>query len=209
METKELSKELLIIILASIILALTITFKDRTIFYTATIIFLIILITNVLVKKSVGYYLETKVRTKFWSIYQYGFRKDMHFKKPLPMIFLPLLLTLFTKGFFLWLGVLEFDVEAKTERVSRRHGLYRFTQVTEWHMAWIAVWALIANLILAIIAYVAGFELFTKLSIYFIAWSTIPIPGLDGSKIFFSSRALWAVVFTIAMILLAWALTII
>ena len=209
METKELSKELLIIILASIILALTIAFKDRTIFYTATIIFLIILITNVLVKKSVGYYLETKVRTKFWSIYQYGFRKDMHFKKPLPMIFLPLLLTLFTKGFFLWLGVLEFDVEAKTERVSRRHGLYRFTQVTEWHMAWIAVWALIANLILAIIAYVAGFELFTKLSIYFIAWSTIPIPGLDGSKIFFSSRALWAVVFTIAMILLAWALTII
>jgi hypothetical protein len=209
MDTKEDAKELLIIILASIVLALTVAFKDRAIFYTAAISFLIILVINVLVKKSVGYYLETKVKTKFWSIYQYGFRKDFHFKKPLPMIWLPLLLTLFTKGTLLWLGILEFDVEAKTERVSRRHGLYRFTQVTEWHMAWIVVWALVANLIVAIIAYIANFELLTRLSIYFIAWSTIPLPGLDGSKIFFSSRALWAVVFTIAMIALAWALIII
>ena len=209
MDAKENAKEILIIVLASIILALTVAFKDRTLFYAAAISFLIILATNVFIKKSVGYYLETKVKTKFWSIYQYWFRKDMHFKKPLPMLWLPLILTLFTRGFFLWLGVLEFDVEAKTERVSRRHGLYRFTQVTEWHMAWIVVWAIIANFILAIIGYIAGFELFAKLSIYFIAWSTIPIPGLDGSKIFFSSRILWAITFTIAIITLAWAFTII
>ena len=209
MDAKENAKEILIIVLASIILALTVAFKDRTLFYAAAISFLIILATNVFIKKSVGYYLETKVKTKFWSIYQYWFRKDMHFKKPLPMLWLPLILTLFTRGFFLWLGVLEFDVEAKTERVSRRHGLYRFTQVTEWHMAWSAVWAIIATFILAIIGYIAGFELFAKLSIYFIAWSTIPIPGLDGSKIFFSSRILWAITFTIAIITLVWAFTII
>ena len=209
MDTKENSKEILTIVLASLVLALTVAFNNRTLFYAAAISFLIILIINILIKKSIGYYLETKIKTKFWSIYQYGFRKDMHFKKPLPMIWLPLLLTLFTKGTLLWLGILEFDVEAKTERVSRRHGLYRFTEVTEWHMACIAVWALVANLLVAIIGYVAGFELFTKLSIYFIAWSTIPIPGLDGSKIFFSSRTLWAITFTIAIITLAWALTII
>jgi len=209
MDAKEDAKEILIIILASIILALTVAFKDRAIFYAATFSFLIILTINILTKESVGYYFETKVKTKFWSIYQYGFRKDMHFKKPLPMLWLPLLLALFTKGFFLWLGILEFDVEAKTERVSKRHGLYRFTQVTEWHIAWIAIWAIVANLIAAIIGYVAGFELFTKLSIYFIVWSTIPLPGQDGSKIFFSSRGLWAAIFIIAMITLAWALTII
>lgn len=209
MNAKENAKEILTIILASLVLALTIAFKNRTLFYTASISFLIILIVNILTKKSIGYYLETKVKTKFWSIYQYGFRKDMHFKKPLPMIWLPLIITLFTRGFFLWLGILEFDIEAKTERVSRRHGLYRFTEVTEWHMAWITVWALIANLIVAIIGYIAGFELFTKLSIYFIAWSTIPLPGLDGSKIFFSSRILWAITFAIAIITLAWALIII
>ena len=209
MNTKEITKEIITIILASIILALTVAFKNRTMLLYATISFLIILIINILTKKSVGYYLETKVKTKFWSIYQYGFRKDMHFKKPLPMLWLPLIITLFTKGIFPWLGILEFDVEAKTERVSKRHGLYRFTQVTEWHMAWITVWALIANFATAIIAYIAGFELFTKLSIYFIAWSVIPLSKLDGSKIFFSSRTLWSIVFTIAMLTLIWALTII
>jgi hypothetical protein len=209
MDIKENGKEILIIILAAIILALTVAFKDRRIFYAATVSFLIIIGINVLIKKIVGYLLEIKVKTKFWSWYQYGFRTSMHFKKPIPMLLLPLLLALFTKGYLLWLGILEFDVAAKTERVSKRHGLYRFTEVTEWHMAWIAVWALIANLAIAIIAYIANFELFTKLSIFFIAWSTIPIGSLDGSKIFFSSRGLWAVVFTIAMIMLAWAIAII
>ena len=209
MDIKENLKEILIIILASLILALTVAFKDRSLFQTAAISFLIILSINIIIKKSIGYYLETNVKTKFWSIYHFWFRKDTHFKKPLPMIWLPLILTLFTKGFFLWLGVLEFDIEAKTERVSKRHGLYRFTQVTEWHMAWIVVWALVANLIATIIGYIAGFELFTKLSIYFIAWSTIPLPGLDGSKIFFSSKILWVITFTIAMLTLFWALLII
>ena len=209
MDTKETTKEILIIILASTILALTVAFKDRTIFYTAVISFLIIIGINVIVKKIVGYILEIKVKTKFWSWHQYGFRTDMHFKKPVPMLLLPLLIALFSKGYLLWLAILEFDVVAKTERVAKRHGLYRFTEVTEWHIAWIAVWALIANFAIAIIAYIAGFELLTKLSIYFIAWSTIPISNLDGSKIFFSSRALWATVFTIAMIMLAWAIAII
>lgn len=203
METKENLKEVSVIILASLVLALIVAFKNKTVLFPAIIIFFIILTINTLTKKSIGYYLETKIKTKLWSIYQYEFRKDRHFKKPLPMIWLPLFLTLITRGFFLWLGILEFDVEAKTERVSKRHGLYRFTQVTEWHMAIITIWALSANLIFAIIGYIAGFELFTKLSIYFIAWSTIPIPGLDGSKIFFSNRTLWATIFTIAMLLLA------
>ena len=209
MDTKEFSKEILIIILAAVVLALTFAFKNQSLFYAAALSFLIIITINVLIKKAIGYYLEIKVRTKFWSVYQFGFRKDMHFKKPLPMLWLPLILTLFTKGFFLWLGILEFDVEAKTERVSRRHGLYRFTEVTEWHMAWIVVWALIANLVAAVVGYVAGFELFTKLSIYFITWSTIPISNLDGSKIFFSSRTLWAITFTVAIITLIWAIIII
>lgn len=209
MNLKENGKEILTIFLAAIVLTLTVAFKNTSILYAALISFLVILGVNVLVKKMVGYNFETAVKTKFWAWYQYGLRKDMHFKKPIPMIWLPLILALFTKGFFLWLGILEFDVAAKTERVSRRHGLYRFTEVTEWHMALIVTWALIANLIFAVAGYIMGFELFAKLSIYFIAWSTIPITGLDGSKIFYASRALWTVVFTIAMLLLLLTLTIV
>ena len=208
MNTKENWKEITTIILATVVLGLTAAYKDHSIFYYATISFLIIITLNVLVKKAVGYYLETNVRTKFWSWYQFGLRKDWHFKKPIPMIWLPLLIALFTRGFFWWLNILEFDVEAKTERVSKRHGLYRFTEVTEWHMAWIAAWALLANLILAIIAYVANFELFAKLSIYFIAWSMIPLARFDGAKIFYASRAFWIISASVTIIILGWGLTI-
>ena len=208
MNTKEHSKELLIIILAAIVLAITVSFNNRAIFYTAITNFLIILLVNITVKKIVGYYFETDVKTKFWTWYQYGLRTDMHFKKPVPMLGLPLIISLFTKGFFWWLPILEFDVVAKTERVSRRHGLYRFTQVTEHHMAWIAIWGLIANLIFAISGYILNFELFAKLSIYFIAWSVIPISRLDGARILFGGKTKWSIIFTIAMILLLWALAI-
>lgn len=209
MNLKETGTEILIVIIASIILSMSIAFRDISIMYAATISFLIIIGANILIKKIIGYFLEINVKTKFWTWYQYGFRKDAHFKKPIPMVWLPLLLSLITKGFFQWLAVLEFEVTPKTERVAKRHGLYRFTQLTEWHIAWIATWGIILNFVLAVIGYIAGFELFARLSIYFIAWSIIPLSGLDGAKIFFSSRALWVTVFTIITIILGWGLLII
>lgn len=201
-------KEIATIILAAVILALTVSFKKTEIFYPALLSFLIIISANILTKKIIGFHFETDVKTKFWTWYQFGLRKDMHFKNPIPMAWLPLLLILFTKGHLLWLGILEFDIKAKTERVAKRHGLYRFTEVTEWHMAWIVIWGLIANLILATIGYIAGYELFTKLSIYFIAWNIIPLNRLDGSKILYASRALWITIFIITAIVLGWGLII-
>tara|TARA_Y100000034_G_C6711807_1_gene314471 strand:+ start:97 stop:726 length:630 start_codon:yes stop_codon:yes gene_type:complete len=205
MGLKEIRIESLIVLISSLVLALTISFKNNSVLNYAFISFLIILSVNILTKKIVGNLLETNVKTKFWSIYQWGFRKDSHFKTKLPMVWLPLIITLFTKGIFWWLAVLEFDVEAKTERVSRKHGLYRFTQVTEWHIAWIAIWGIIANLSLAIIGYLAGFELFAKLNIYFAMWSIIPLSNLDGSKIFFASRGLWMTLFTILLVFFGWS----
>jgi len=205
-----MNKEPFVIILAAIVLALTVSFKNTSISYFlfAALSFLIIIFINILAKKITAYNFETDITTKFWTWYQFGFRKDMHFKNPVPMVWLPLLVTLFSKGLIFWLGILEFDVKARPERASRRHGLYRFTEVTEWHVAWIAIWGIIANLIFAIAAYIIGFELFAKLSIYFIAWSTIPLGRLDGSKIFYASRALWITIFTITLIVLGWGLII-
>jgi len=196
------------ILLASIILALATSFKNIEIFYISTLYFLIIISANILTKKIVGFHFETDVKTKFWTWYQFGFRKDMHFKSPIPMAWLPLLTALFSKGFIFWLGILEFDIKAKTERVAKRHGLYRFTEVTEWHIAWIAIWGIITNLILAIIGYIIGLETFAILSIYFIAWSIVPIGRLDGSKIFYANKALWTAIFIITIIILSWGLLI-
>ena len=202
------AKETITIILASLILALATSFKDTSIFYAALLSFLIIISINVLVKKIVGFYFETQVKTKFWTWYQFGFRKDYHFKAPVPMAWLPLLVSLFSKGLVFWLGILEFDIKAKTERVSKRHGLYRFTQVTEWHMGLIATWAIAINAILAILGYIAGFETFAKLSIYYIAWSVIPLGRLDGSKILYASKGLWITIFAITAIILSWGIII-
>ncbi len=208
MDTKERRNELLTIIIASLILAITVAFKNHLVFYTAAISFFIIITINILAKKIVGYNLETDVKTKFWEWYRFGFRKDMHFKTPIPMAWLPLVLAPLTRGFFLWFGILEFDVKAKIERVSKRHGIYRFTELTEWHIAWIAIWGIIANLIFAIGGYIIGFELFAKLSMYFIAWSIIPIGRLDGSKILYANRYLWTITFIIIAIITGWGLII-
>ncbi|MCR4285145.1 MAG: hypothetical protein NUV97_03835 [archaeon] len=206
MEKKEFFKRLFLWLIASIVLSFSVAFRTTNLVYKVFLIFLVIIGANILAKKIVGYYFETNVKIGFWSIYQFWFRGDSHFKKPVPMIWLPLLLTLFTKGAIWWLAILEFDVEAKTERVSRRHGLYRFTEVTEWHIAMIAMWGIIVNLLLAIGGYLLGFELFTKLSIYFVVWSLIPLSSLDGSKILFSNRGLWMVLAVIAAVFLRWGI---
>ena len=208
MNIKEIGTESLVVILAAVILAMSIAFRDISTIYVSIISFFIIIGANVLIKKIVGYLLEINVKTKFWSWHQYGLRKDAHFKKPIPMVWLPLILSLLTKGFIQWLAILEFEVTPKTERVAKRHGLYRFTQITEWHIAWIATWGIIFNFVLAVIGYIAGFELFAKLSIYFIVWSIIPLSRLDGAKIFFSSRGLWITIVTIIAIILGWGLII-
>lgn len=199
-------KEIITIIIASIVLAVTVAFKSNNLFYASLLSFLIIISINVIAKKIAGHNFETEVKTKFWTWQQFGMRKDMHLKNPVPMAWLPLIISLFTRGLVSWLAILEFDIEAKPERAAKRHGVYRFTQVTEWHMGLIAIWGLIANLIAAIIGYIIGFELFAKLSIYFIVWNTIPIGRLDGSKIFFSNRGLWATIFIIAIMVLGWGL---
>lgn len=205
----QLLNELLIILLASLILGFTIAFPTTSAVISSVIYFLIIIIINILAKKIISYHFESNVKIKFWSWYQFWFSQKAHFKKPVPMLWLPLLLTIFTKGYFYWLGILGFDIEPKTERVSKRHGLYRFTQMTEWHIGIIAATGVIANLILALVAYLTGYEQLAKLSIYFATWSIIPFSDLDGTKILFGSRILWFIITTITAIFLLFALSII
>ena len=190
-DKERIIQEIGIVILSAFILALTVSFSKFPIFYASLLSFAIIITVNVIAKKIAGYMFEIKVDIKPWTWYQFGFVSKMHFKKPLPMLWLPLIISWISKGTVWWLAVLEFDVSPKTERIARRHGLYRYTQVTEWHIAMIAMWSVIATIVAGIIGYVAGFELFAKLSIFYSVWSIIPLSSTDGSKIFFSSRLLW------------------
>jgi hypothetical protein len=209
MEFKELTKEISVIILGIVILTLAVSFRNTAILYVVLASFAVIIGLNILTKKIVGYFLESNVQIRFWSWYQYGLRKDSHFKNPIPMAWLPLVISLLSKGFVWWLAILDFDVKPRTERVSRRHGLYRFTEMTDWHIAIIAMWGLGINLLAAIVGYLLGFEIFSRLSIYFAAWSLVPLGSLDGGKIFFNSRAIWGTLAIIILALLGWSLVVI
>jgi hypothetical protein len=200
-------KELTIILVSAIVLSLTVLFRNVENFLVdfglTFLSFIIILSVSILAKKIVAYHYEADITTKFWEFYRYGLKKSAHLKKPTPMIWLPVVLTLFSQGKLWWLAVLEFDVKARPERVSKRHGLYRFSEMTERHIATIAMWGVISCLILSILGYLTGFESFAKLSALYATWSIIPFSGLDGSKIFFGNKGTWTTITIITLFVLA------
>jgi len=212
-------KEVGIIFLAAIILGITFSFPitaetvfNYSLIFYFTLFFLVIIAVNVIAKKIMAYLLEANVKTKLWEVYFFGFRAKEHFNKPLPMIWVPLLFSFLTNGFLKWIPVLEFDVTPRVERVSRRHGLYRFSEMTEWHIALIAVVGIFANLLLAIIGYFGLatinpiFESFALWNIFYASWCLLPVSSLDGTKIFFGSRVLWFTMLIICAVFLGFAL---
>lgn len=205
MEKNKIQKEIVVIILSILILATSVSFLDLTKFPIILLSFAIIIGANVLTKKVVAYHYEADTKTKLWSLYHFGFKARSHFKKPVPMIWLPLVLAPLGWN---WLAVLETEIIARTERVSKRHGLYRFSEMTEWHIALITFWAIAMNLILAVVGYGLGFETFSRLSIYYAAWSIIPLSNLDGSKILFGNRVLWVTSAIIILGALIWGVMI-
>lgn len=206
MEKHKISKEILTIILASLVLAIAVSFPDLKNFTYPFLSFLIIITISGLVKKTYAYYLEADTNIKFWSMYQYGFKRKSHFKKPLPMVWLPLVLAPLKLW---WFGILETEIIARTERVSKKHGLYRFSEMTDWHIAWINSFGIITTLILAVLGYFLDFGEFSKLALYYTLWSIIPIGGLDGTKIFFGSRYLWAALAIFLLIIFGWLIIVI
>jgi hypothetical protein len=198
---KETLAEIVTILFAALILAATVSHTRGLIVVASSFaIFIIIILINVVAKELAAYYYEANIKTKFWQWYQYGFRADSHFKEPLPMAWLPIALSLITKGFFWWMPILEFDITPRTERVSKRHELYRYTQMSEWHVGLIAFWGIVALILSSLIGYLFGFEYFTKLCSYYTLWNIIPLSNWDGTKILFGSRTLWVVTAIISLL---------
>lgn len=210
MTTSNTSKEISIIILASIIIGLSISFSQKTTYASlyAVLTILLVILINIFSKKIFAYNLEVGTSTKFWAMKHFGLEKSQKFKSPLYMLWLPIVTSLITLGNLVWIAILEFDVFPLPERISKRHGLYRYTEVTEWHISLIAIAGILANIFFGIIGYLIGFEYFAKWSIIYAFWSMIPISRLDGTKIFFGSRNLWFGLFIILLALLLWGLSI-
>jgi hypothetical protein len=203
-------KETIQILLAIIILAFCASFYmifSKNINYLAiiiTFIFMaIVIFTNILIKKMTAYHYETKIKIKLWEFQRFGYRPENKFKNPMPFgILMPFLFAIASAGNFLWMACLEFDVYSTPARGARRHGIFRFTEVTEFHMGLIALSGVVANLFLSIIAYAVGLTELSRLSVYYAVYSVIPFSSLDGTKILFGKKEIWFVISIICLIFL-------
>ena len=203
-------KEIIAILVATIILAFSINLISSISSFLCTLLAVFVLIlANLIAKKITSFHLDSEIETSLWEIKRWGVKAHHRFKKPFPLgAFLPILskLILFPINSFVWMASLVFDVKAKTYRTAKRHGLYKFSEMTEDHIGYIAAAGIGANLVLAIIGYLIGYPLFAKLNIYYAFFNMIPISNLDGNKIFFGNLVLWVFLAVITLIGLGYAL---
>jgi hypothetical protein len=206
-------KEIILIFVITIILALATTLIQSTeIFLYALLAIFIVILINITAKKIVSFYLDSEIEIKLWEFQRYGFKTHEHFKKPFPAgAFFPLIskIIFFPLVGFAWMASLIFEVKPKIYKAAKRHGLYSFSEVTEGQLGIIASAGIILNILAAIVGYLIGFPEFSKLSIYYAFFNLIPISNLDGNKIFFGNIVLWSFLATITSIGLFFALFII
>ena len=206
-------KEIIVIVIITVTLAFSISLIKslETFLYTLLAVFLVLII-NIFAKKIASFYLDSEIEIKLWEIKRYGFKAHKHFKKPFPAgAFLPIISKIFLFPFnsFVWMASLVFDVKPKIYRTAKRHNLYSFSEMTEYHLGLIAAAGILANLVFAVIGYFLGFTDFVKLNIYFAFFNMLPISDLDGNKIFFGSLVLWSFLASIVLIGLVYIMLVI
>jgi len=207
-------KEILWIIFFSILLGALLKLRspisDLPVLIPLSILSLFVVISiNIIAKKLTARYLDSSIEVSPWSFKRFGLASKKYFKKPFPSgILFPIISTIASLGYFIWLAVFEFEPSPLSSRVTKRHGMYRFSELTEWHIGIIAASGVVLNLLFAIIFYLLPFNLIeiAKLSIFFAVWNMVPLGNLDGSKILFGSRLLWYSLALISLIFLLYAL---
>lgn len=206
-------KEFLAILVISLILAFAISLIQSVemFVYALLTVFSVILI-NVFAKKVSAFHFDSDIEVKIWEIERYGFKPALRFKKPIPAGgFFPIIskIIFFPLQNFVWMASLVFDVKSKIYRAAKRHGVYKFSEVPEFHLALIASSGIAANLIFAIIGYLINLPDFARLNIYYAFFNMIPLSDLDGNKIFFGNLVLWSFMASITLIGVALAIFVI
>lgn len=195
-------KEILTIIAVAIIISASMSFLESWIafFETLAVVFSVVMI-NIGAKKISAFYLDSEIEIKIWEVQRYGFKPGDYFKKPFPAgILLPLITSLLTLKHFLWLAAFVFDIKPKIYRAAKRHGLYLFSEISEYHLGLIASAGIAANIIFSIIMYFVGLPEFARISIYYSFFNILPISDLDGNKIFFGSFVTWSLLVSLILV---------
>jgi hypothetical protein len=208
MNREEFAKQGLIILISALVLGLSLAFGEieKTLVYSG--IMLLVILVNVTAKKLAAEHYESDLEIKFWETQRYGIREHQKFNKPIPMPWLPLFLSLITRGHFVWLNILEFDIKPKVERVVKRHSknfmIKNYIELTEWEVAWIASLGIFANLIFAVLGYFADWTMFSQMNFFYAIFNILPIGHLDGTLIFFGHKKLWTFMIIVLGITALW-----
>jgi len=204
-------KEIIIVLTVSIIFAFLLTLMESLeIFAYALLASFLVILLNIVGKKVMAFYFDTEIKIKFWEVSQYGFRPNQRFRNPFPAgVFLPIITTAFSFGYITWLASLTFQTRPKVYRAARRHGLYSFSEIPEYHIGLIAAAGIFANLLFAGIGYLINFPEFMRINLYYALFNMIPLSELDGNKILFGSKLLWSVLAIIILIAITMSFVII
>lgn len=214
-------KEISQIIAVSLILAFVVNLMESLtgLLKVFIVIFLVIMI-NVSVKKVTGFKLDAETEIRVWEYDQsqkrpwslsnlLGIKHKKLFKKPVPLgALLPLLIIVLTQGAVVWMACLVFDVKSAVYRAAKRHNIYKFSEMSDWHIGLIAASGIAANLFFAIIGFLIGSPTFMKFNLLYAFFNILPFSELDGNKIFFGNLLLWTLLAIISTIGLFYALLI-
>lgn len=213
LEKKE-SKHILI---AIIILTIVFGFNDNKPsfvlsqwFLNLIIVFVLVTITilvHMLGYKLAGMYFNCPVIFEIWNfknVYNTQKRLIKKIKVFFNGPFIAILLTLITTGKFYFAAISTFSIK-HTERIERK-----FSRVTEYETALIALIGLVINLILLFIFKGFNIEKGILINTYFILLNLLPISSLDGAKILLGSKTLYifSIIFFVTSIILIHELTI-
>jgi len=210
-------KELALIVILALVLGFAISLMETLeIFLYTSLSVLLIFLINITAKKLTAFYYDTDIEIRLWELRRTGFfyfvgvlpvttpSPHHKFKHPFPLgIFVPILSAVLTFGNFTWMASYVFDAKEKIYKAAKRHGLYKFSEITEFHLGLIAASGIVANLALAFVGYLIGLPEqmnFVTLSIWFAFFNMLPISDLDGNKVFFGNLVLWATLASICFI---------
>lgn len=208
MEKGELAHIVAAIILMFVVFATGFAIVGETGELVQTFIFAVVVVgVPVIMKNAVAYMLDTSVTHEIWNVFNYGIKPSRHFKKPRPFgLFIPLLFTLISLGAWKVTTFLTYETRALKHRAAKRHGHYSYTSMTDWHHGLIGASGVIILLVIAVVAYLPGWEYLAKMATYYALWNMIPFSKLDGTQIFFGSRVLWTVLAVTVLIFTGYAL---
>jgi len=201
-------KEIFLVSLTIIIFAFLMNLSSSLIENWQTFLFSIITVAivilgNIFAKKITAYRLDSEIEMQLWETGKYPLFPQRKSPKSFPMgAVLPIIskIIFFPFNTFFWMASMVFDVRPRIFRGAKRHGLYTFSEMTEYHIGLIAASGIAINLIFSIIGYFLGFPLFSRLNIYFAFFNIIPLSELDGNKIFFGSKLLWSFLASLILI---------